>query len=128
MAEGITVCLVVEGSYPFITGGVSAWVQELIAALPHVLFKLFTISPAANQALRYELPRNVVAHRDIVLNEKVQSRGRAAGSRAAFVEAVRAMHDAFASQSDPRLEDVVALMPRDSSLTRTRSDMRRHGR
>jgi len=111
MPEGITVCLLVEGSYPFITGGVSAWVQELIAALPHVLFKLFTISPAAKQVLRYELPQNVVAHRDIVLNEKARSRGRLAGGRAAFVTAIRAMHAAFASQSDPCLEEVVALMP-----------------
>jgi polysaccharide biosynthesis protein PelF len=81
MPEGITVCLLVEGSYPFITGGVSAWVQELIAALPHVLFKLFTISPSPKQVLRYELPRNVVMHSDIVLNEKVRSRGRPAGGR-----------------------------------------------
>jgi glycosyltransferase involved in cell wall biosynthesis len=101
----------VEGSYPFITGGVSAWVQELIAALPHVAFTLFTISPAEKQVLRYELPRNVVGHRDIVLNQKVRSRGRPRGGGAVFATAIRAMHAAFASQSDPRLEEVVALMP-----------------
>jgi glycosyltransferase involved in cell wall biosynthesis len=111
MPEGPTVCLLVEGSYPFITGGVSAWVQELIAALPHVAFTLFTISPAEKQVLRYELPRNVLGHRDIVLNEKVPSRGRPVGGGAAFATAIRAMHAAFASQSDPRLEEVVALMP-----------------
>jgi glycosyltransferase involved in cell wall biosynthesis len=111
MPEEITVCLLVEGSYPFITGGVSAWVQELIAALPHVRFTLFTISPAGKQVLRYKLPSNVVGHRDIVLNEKVHSRGRPAGGGAAFVTAIRAMHEAFASQSDPRLDEVVALMP-----------------
>jgi glycosyltransferase involved in cell wall biosynthesis len=111
MPEGLSVCLLVEGSYPFITGGVSAWVQELIAALPHVRFILFTISPRPNQPVRYSLPPNVADHRDIVLNEKVPSRGRPAGGSAAVVTAIRAMHAAFATQSDPRLEDVVALMP-----------------
>lgn len=111
MPEGLTVCLLVEGSYPFITGGVSAWVQELITALPRVRFTLFTISPAAEQPLRYELPANVAAHRDIALNTKTRSVGRPAGERAAFVTAVRAMHAAFASGSDPRLEEVVVRMP-----------------
>ena len=28
------VALVVEGSYPYVTGGVSAWTQQLIEGLP----------------------------------------------------------------------------------------------
>ncbi len=110
MPEGITVCLLVEGSYPFITGGVSAWVQELIAALPHVRFsRCSRFLPRQTRPSATSFPANVVAHRDIVLNEKVQSRRGAAGSRAAALwrRSVRCTR-AFASQSDPRLEDVVA--------------------
>lgn len=61
------VCLVLEGSYPFITGGVGSWVHELISSLSEVDFALFTISPEADQPLRYVLPPNVTEHRDIVL-------------------------------------------------------------
>jgi glycosyltransferase involved in cell wall biosynthesis len=111
MAEGLTVCLLVEGSYPYITGGVSAWVQELIAALPEIRFVLFTISPKKGQSLRYTLPANVVGHRDIVVNEKRKSSGRPHGGAAAFVERVRSMHAAFASHSAPGLEEVIARMP-----------------
>ncbi|RKX81244.1 MAG: hypothetical protein DRP57_12120, partial [Spirochaetes bacterium] len=39
------VCLVLEGSYPFVTGGVSSWVQQLIQGIPEVDFILYTISP-----------------------------------------------------------------------------------
>ncbi len=68
MRQRVRVCIVLEGSYPFITGGVSAWVHDLIINLPEVEFALYTISPEADQELRYELPQNVVDHQDIVLS------------------------------------------------------------
>jgi polysaccharide biosynthesis protein PelF len=63
----LRVCIVLEGSYPFITGGVSAWVQDLISGLPEIDFALFTISPEEEQEPRYDLPKNVVEHKDIVV-------------------------------------------------------------
>lgn len=111
MAEGITVCLLVEGSYPYITGGVSAWVQELISALPGVRFSLFTISPKPGQTSRYALPANVVSHRDIVVNQKRASRAGPRGGAAAFMNEVRALHDSFAAGALPRLQDVIAQAP-----------------
>ena len=62
-----TVCVILEGSYPYITGGVSAWVQDLITNLPDIAFTLLTISALPDQTLRYELPDNVVGHSDILL-------------------------------------------------------------
>jgi len=61
------VCLVIEGSYPFITGGVSSWVHELIGGLPEIEFVLFTFSPQAGQEPRYKLPPNVLGVTDVVL-------------------------------------------------------------
>ena len=104
MPDTVTVCLLVEGSYPFITGGVSAWVQELIAALPDVRFTLFTVSPKTGQPLRYVLPANVIAHRDIVVNEKRPSHGKPRDGAADFIHRVHGMHAAFESGSDPRPE------------------------
>jgi polysaccharide biosynthesis protein PelF len=111
MAEPITVCLLVEGSYPYITGGVSAWVQELIIALPSVRFALFTISPKPDQPLRYALPPNVISHHDIVVNAQHIPSARPRGGTAAFLENVRLMHAAFASRSDPRLGELIGRMP-----------------
>lgn len=67
MIKAPRVCLILEGSYPFITGGVSAWVQDIIGGLPEIEFALFTLSPVAGQTLRYELPPNVKEHKDVVL-------------------------------------------------------------
>jgi glycosyltransferase involved in cell wall biosynthesis len=111
MGDPLTVCLVVEGSYPFITGGVSAWVQELIVALPDLRFTLFTISPKQGQPLRYELPANVVFHRDIAVNHRGRSRGWPRGGSREMVRQLRRMHAAFSSGSDPDLPQVVSRMP-----------------
>jgi polysaccharide biosynthesis protein PelF len=112
MAEALTVCLVVEGSYPYITGGVSAWVQELILALPTVRFSLYTISPKPGQTPRYTLPPNVVSHRDVVVNERRPSRGAPRGGAAALIEEMGGLHAAFASHGAPRLDGIIGRMPR----------------
>lgn len=69
----VKVCVVLEGSYPFITGGVSAWLHDLITGLPQIDFMLLTISPEKNQPLRYTLPGNVIFHKDIVLGSSIKS-------------------------------------------------------
>jgi glycosyltransferase involved in cell wall biosynthesis len=111
MPEPIRVCLMVEGSYPYITGGVSAWVQELIAALPDVQFSLFTISPREGQELRYALLPNVTMHRDIVVSDRKRSKRRPSQRPAELVRRVRTMHAALASASDPKLPEVISHMP-----------------
>lgn len=110
MADPVRVCLILEGTYPYVTGGVSAWVQELIGALPEVSFVLFTISPKADQTVRYTLPPNVVEHRDLVINEKRTNVARPRGRRA-LVHDIIAMHAAFASKGMPDFQSIVARMP-----------------
>lgn len=73
MSDRLRVCLVLEGSYPYITGGVGAWMHDIIRGLPHIDFFLLTLSPRAGQELRYELPANVVGHRDVVLGSSEPS-------------------------------------------------------
>lgn len=69
----IRICITLEGSYPFITGGVSAWIQDLILGLPEIDFILYTISPEYGQKLRYTLPDNIIDHRDFVLGKKFKN-------------------------------------------------------
>lgn len=39
------VCLIAEGSYPYVTGGVGKWTHDLIAALPEVEFTVIALWP-----------------------------------------------------------------------------------
>ncbi|MBN2618357.1 MAG: GT4 family glycosyltransferase PelF [Spirochaetales bacterium] len=74
LEQRIKVCITLEGSYPYITGGVSAWIHDLIIGLKDIDFILFTISPKENQKIRYELPENVIHHKDFVLGNFTHNR------------------------------------------------------
>tara|TARA_R110002072_G_scaffold25443_2_gene84973 strand:+ start:32954 stop:34453 length:1500 start_codon:yes stop_codon:yes gene_type:complete len=56
------VCLLLEGTYPFVPGGVSSWVHQIIRGLPDMTFALVHISPRVGWYDKpvYELPDNVV--------------------------------------------------------------------
>ena len=43
--EPADICLILEGAYPFIVGGVSHWTHALIRQLPDLTFHLLTIQP-----------------------------------------------------------------------------------
>lgn len=65
------ICIVVEGCYPYVVGGVSSWVHNLIQAFSDQEFVILSI--IANRSLRgkfvYELPENVVEVRELYLED-----------------------------------------------------------
>lgn len=64
------VCLILEGSYPYITGGVSGWAHGLIKEQSHLSFHICSIMPRDGElTLRYDLPSNVVGLTTIRLND-----------------------------------------------------------
>ena len=65
------VCLILEGTYPYVTGGVSSWVHNLIRALPQVRFSLLTVLPSHEtyRDYKYEVPENVVAVSETYIHE-----------------------------------------------------------
>ena len=110
MAPTVRVCLIIEGSYPFITGGVSAWVHQLISDSPAIDFAVFSLSPAADQPLRYQLPRNVREHVDIVISRRGRSRGRPKKIGSVF-ESIRSVHAHLQTGTAPALEEMIAGLP-----------------
>ena len=63
----VDVCLVLEGSYPYVTGGVSAWAHGLIAGLPDVSFTVAHVRDEGHeQSAAYALPANAgLVHVDL---------------------------------------------------------------
>ncbi len=61
-AGAADVALLLEGTYPMVSGGVSSWVHQIIQGLPEITFALYFIgsSPDAYGKLKYDLPANVV--------------------------------------------------------------------
>jgi glycosyltransferase involved in cell wall biosynthesis len=65
------VCLLLEGTYPFVKGGVSSWVHQLVLKLPHLNFTIFHVSPKRGfyPGPVYEMPENVVGLEQIYLHD-----------------------------------------------------------
>jgi len=56
------VCLLLEGTYPFVRGGVSTWVKQIIEGMPEFRFSLIYLgaSPDTHNEPAYSIPDNVV--------------------------------------------------------------------
>jgi glycosyltransferase involved in cell wall biosynthesis len=61
------VTLFLEGTYPYVSGGVSSWVHQLLQAYPERRFSLAHIAPRPDSYSRrvYELPDNVIGLTDL---------------------------------------------------------------
>jgi glycosyltransferase involved in cell wall biosynthesis len=115
------VCLVIEGSYPFITGGVSSWVHELISGLPETEFVLFTFSPEAGQAPRYKLPPNVIGITDVLLTRRSDFRtsmARGAGARRERARGILGSHLRMFAGNGPNIRELIGAIPEGASLHR----------
>lgn len=73
------VCLVLEGTYPYISGGVSTWVHQIIRALPDLKFALFYVGAEHDAAavMRYEIPDNVIGFEEVYLFDALPKPDRA---------------------------------------------------
>ncbi len=64
------VCIIVEGCYPYVPGGVSAWIDWLIKTQPDTSFSIVTLWPRpTTQAPRYQLPANVMSFQHLYLQD-----------------------------------------------------------
>jgi len=74
------ICLVLEGTYPFVSGGVSSWVHHLTSQLPDHSFAVLHISPKRGfypKGPVYKMPPNVVHLQEVYLHDYViSSQGR----------------------------------------------------
>ena len=65
------VCIVAEGCYPYMVGGVSGWINSMIQSFPNVEFIVLAI--VANRSMRgkfvYELPENMTEVYEVYLED-----------------------------------------------------------
>lgn len=71
------ICIIAEGSYPFITGGVSSWIHSLITQLPEHEFIIYAIGAESKQQgqYKYTLPGNVAFVKEIFLDAFLDEKG-----------------------------------------------------
>lgn len=64
------ICILVEGSYPYVVGGVSSWIQMLISGMPEHEFIIYSIGAEekARGQFRYTLPENIAFVKELFLD------------------------------------------------------------
>src|SRR4029078_1351459 len=92
LAEPADVCLLVEGTYPYVSGGVSSWVHAAILGHPELSCAVLYVGsyPGAHGEPRYQLPSNVVALHRVFCQESALAPLDGAG-RSALREQIRVM-------------------------------------
>lgn len=71
------ICIIAEGSYPYITGGVSSWIHSIVSQMPEHEFVIYTIAAQRKQAgkFKYELPANVTEVKETFLDSYLEEEG-----------------------------------------------------
>lgn len=69
------IALLLEGTYPYVNGGVASWVHQIIQAYPQYRFALIFIGsrPQDYGQFRYPLPSNVVHFEEHFLYDQLQA-------------------------------------------------------
>ena len=71
------ICLILEGSYPYVHGGVSTWMHAYIQAMKEQEFSLWVIGAKAEDRGKfvYDLPPNVTEVQEIFLDDALRLHG-----------------------------------------------------
>ncbi|MCR5282559.1 MAG: GT4 family glycosyltransferase PelF [Lachnospiraceae bacterium] len=72
------ICVILEGCYPYVTGGVSTWIHQYMTAMPQHEFVIWAV--AANSSMqgkfKYTLPDNVVEVHELFLDDALKQIGK----------------------------------------------------
>ena len=74
-AERADVALILEGTFPYVSGGVSSWINQIIRAYPEISFAIVFLGSrrADYKAFKYALPDNVVHFEEHYLYEDLNA-------------------------------------------------------
>ena len=77
------ICIVAEGCYPYVVGGVSGWIHSMIQAFPEHEFIILAITTDREMSgkFEYKLPQNVCAVYEAYLDDLDWSEGKKEGRR-----------------------------------------------
>ncbi|HYD99724.1 MAG TPA: GT4 family glycosyltransferase PelF [Alphaproteobacteria bacterium] len=81
-AEVADVCLLLEGTYPYVAGGVSSWVNDLVHAHKGLTFRILALlADRQKREYRYTVPANVLSIENVYLQDPPKGRRLLWGER-----------------------------------------------
>jgi glycosyltransferase involved in cell wall biosynthesis len=120
------ICLIVEGAYPYVTGGVSSWIQSLVTNLPDVTFAIMYIGsvPDPGRKLAYKMPDNVIEFREVFISDinRVRKPKRTTYAASAWHE-FSALHEAIAVGKPYDTQRLLSILRQPGVAGLTASDL-----
>ena len=107
------ICLLLEGTWPYVRGGVSSWIHQLILGQPEVTFSVVFIGGQreAYGVRQYVAPPNVVHIEEVFLDEAWQTHGaRNPPTRDASEAELGALYRFFHHPEQPALPQGEAVL------------------
>jgi glycosyltransferase involved in cell wall biosynthesis len=101
-ADRADIGMLLEGTYPYVSGGVSSWVHQVIRAFPQYRFALVFIGSRREDYgdMRYELPPNVVhLETHYIHGEQARPLVREMEGTPGSYEVVHALHEGFRTRA-----------------------------
>lgn len=110
-AKEVDIAFLLEGSYPYVLGGVSAWVHQLIENFPQYTFALIFLGAAPEfykEGLRYSLPKNVTHFQVHYLFEETEPPVPKQGlmGNAEGFACLKEMHEHFRNEDKKQLQQI----------------------
>jgi glycosyltransferase involved in cell wall biosynthesis len=103
--------LLLEGTFPYVSGGVSSWVNQIIRGFPDLRFAICFLGSRQEDYgdMRYELPDNVVHLEAHYLHEHRVTPvvGHRSGNRKAFAH-IRQLHEHYRDPEQERAPQLLA--------------------
>lgn len=106
------VCLLLEGTYPFVSGGVSTWIHNLIKGMPELTFTAVCILASSKEKAkyRYELPDNFVDPKIVYLHDPIEvKRSLFKRISANDMDKLRNIHGSMNKLDTKQLKEIVEL-------------------
>ncbi len=124
-SENADICLILEGTYPFVQGGVSNWVYELIKIFPEYTFAVVFMGTREEDyhGLVYPLPENVV-HLEIcyLFEQTLHVSHSTEGIDPEVMKKIESMHDKFKKYTTDHtveIPEIFDLLLNDDQVNRT---------
>jgi polysaccharide biosynthesis protein PelF len=103
--------MVLEGTYPYVAGGVSTWTHDIIRGLPQYQFHVLCLMPpGADRTMRYELPDNVCGVTAVTLQQLEPKAARVKGQKQLLENLRTPLDSIIAGGGIVALQEIMALL------------------
>lgn len=114
-AKQADIALLLEGTFPYVPGGVSSWVADLLRAFPDLTFAIVFLGGRASDygAPHYALPDNVVSYQEVFLfdDSSVATPSEAPRCPAHAMQQITGLHDDFRQLGGSCGESIARILP-----------------